>query len=137
MRNQKVNPRLKKLYSILRELDCELQMLGVRSDVGLFPNPVSARETIMCCLFLLSKESNAADGYLVRTARTLIDREIDRKVERPGDVCNLGDMHAACEANGVLFAELMATYRKGFTHYVRTNMFESISQSAKGTGHAV
>lgn len=113
-----------KLYAILADLDRELQMLGVRPDLGRTDpmNPIFARRTLVACLALLSylaPKSAAVDdavnsiGYLESAAQFLLDIAVRRKIvtngNRTGDIVEKEN-----RANEVRFAKLVRDYVAGF-----------------------
>jgi hypothetical protein len=59
---------LKTLYKILRELECELQTLGVRSDYGLPSEPSFAVETLTSAIQFMTKQPSAPTNLLRQTA---------------------------------------------------------------------
>jgi hypothetical protein len=109
------NPNhLKKLYGILRELDCELQELGVRSDWGVDPTPEFAAETLTCCLALLAAEPGASNDYLESAAQELIDTAVIRETSGFNGCVTFAELGEADKANDILFGKLLKDYRAGF-----------------------
>jgi hypothetical protein len=106
--------RLEKLYKILRELDCELQMLGVRSDWGIDSMPDFAAETLTCCLALLATEPGASNDYLESAAQELLDTSINRETGGFNGFTTFAELDAADKANDVLFGKVLKDYRAGF-----------------------
>jgi hypothetical protein len=106
----------KKLYQILHDLDGELQMLGVRGDWGILQTPRFARETLECCLTLLSREPGAGKHYLRDGARHLINCELQREISKGGDSYTAAESSAANEANAVSFTKLLKQYRADFSY---------------------
>ena len=114
----------KKLYAILRELDCELQMLGARSDEGIFATPNFARHTLRAALVYLSRDSAASDDYLEDTAREILSVLARRKqkteymqahnITECGGIRCASEMEKADTTNSALFAKLFREYVAGF-----------------------
>jgi hypothetical protein len=110
----KTTNRLKKLYAILRKLDCELQELGVRSDWGVDPTPEFASETLTCCLALLATQPGAANDYLESAAQELLDTAIIRETAGFNGCATFAELAVADDANDILFIKLLKDYRAGF-----------------------
>lgn len=105
--------RDRKLYKILSELDCELQMLGARGDWGVSTDPSFAAETLCCCLRFISKDERAPQNLLTHAARELLDTSIKR--ERANTPPHTAAAWAtADDANFATFKKLVDSYEKEF-----------------------
>jgi hypothetical protein len=108
------NSHIRTLYKILHDLDCELQMLGVRSDWGIQHTPQFASETLICCLNFLAKQPDAGD-LLLSAAQGLIDTAIERELGDDGQRCfSMKALKDAANVNDVTFARLLEEYRSKF-----------------------
>lgn len=107
----KTTNRLKKLYAILRKLDCELQDLGVRSDWGIDPTPDFASETLTCCLTLLATQPGASKDYLESAAQELLDTAIIRETSADFRCVSFAELAVADDANDILFSKFLKEYR--------------------------
>lgn len=68
--------KLTKLYSIIRELDAELQMLGVRGDYGWVNSPSFALDALFVCVCLMAKQEDVRlreRKTLLRFAKKILD----------------------------------------------------------------
>jgi hypothetical protein len=73
----------KEFYRILRELECRLQELGVRSDFGVPTEPTFAVETLCSAIHYVTSLENAKDGLLLEVSHDmyLVDKERREKRE--------------------------------------------------------
>lgn len=110
----KKNDRTAKLYKILQDLECELQMLGVCMDFGAPMEPAFAAETLTSCLCFLSKQKNAPQELLLSEARHLINVAIRRENPKEPGVVSAAAMGVADTQNRVSFRQLLDSYRAVF-----------------------
>jgi hypothetical protein len=110
----KKNDPLGKLYGILRKMECELQMLGVRSDFGSPTEPGFAAETLTSCIQIITQQPNTPEGTLMLTVKDLLDTEMRRSIPH-ADTHTLAQWSAADEFNKASFQKLVEAYRAEFT----------------------
>jgi hypothetical protein len=119
------NSHVRALYKILHDLDCELQMLGVRSDWGIQHTPQFASETLVCCLNFLSKQPDAGGDFLSDAAHSLLNMAVSSEKRdsqtddgQPFSLDNpcfsMAESKKADDANTTVFLELLTEYRKRF-----------------------
>ena len=109
----KKNSPLDKLYGILRKMECELQMLGVRSDFGSPTEPGFAAETLTSCIQIITRQPDTPDGTLLLTVKDLLDTEMRRTIPH-ADSHTLAQWDAADKFNQESFRKLVEAYRSDY-----------------------
>ncbi len=109
----KKNDPLGKLYEILRKIESELQMLGVRSDFGSPTEPGFAAETLTSCIQIITRQPDTPDGTLLLTVKDLLDTEMRRTIPH-ADTHTLAQWSQADEFNKESFRRLVEAYRAEF-----------------------
>jgi hypothetical protein len=104
----------KKLFSIIKSLDAELQLLGARGDWGWSNSAEFAAESLRACLYYISQLPDAPKGLLITTCRKVLDTAIRHEKRRGFVMVNAAEAEIATKKNAALFAELLDQYRKNF-----------------------
>ena len=72
--------KMARLYSILRSLDAEMQMMGVRGDYGWINSPSFALDTLFACVCFFARLEKDPSLTLTQFAKKILE------VKRDGNV---------------------------------------------------
>jgi hypothetical protein len=103
----------KKLFAILTELDCQLQLLGVRGDWGSSGEAYFAAETLVAGLLFISRLDDAPKNLLLSSAKDLVEIAERRMRRREPEIITLAELVERAEHNATLFKKLFEQYCEG------------------------
>jgi hypothetical protein len=110
--------KLRKLFTILRNLDCELQMLGARGDWGIQDTPEFAAETLVAAFSFLTRLKNAPATLLYDATEELLYLHVSRTTPHSESTDwrdhfkTLGQLDEEEQRRDAAFRELVEAYRK-------------------------